>query len=43
MVCYKCEKCNKEFNQKSNYVKHLNRKTTCIKKLDNEHIINIIN
>jgi len=40
MVCYKCEKCNKEFNQKSNYVKHLNRKTTCIKKLDNEHIIN---
>jgi len=30
MVLYKCEKCNKEFNQKSNYLKHINRKNPCI-------------
>jgi len=30
MVCYKCEKCNKEFNQKSNYMSHINRKKSCI-------------
>jgi uncharacterized C2H2 Zn-finger protein len=30
MVIYKCEKCNKEFNQKSNYLKHINRKKSCI-------------
>jgi uncharacterized C2H2 Zn-finger protein len=29
MVCYKCEKCNKEFNQKSNYMAHINRKKSC--------------
>jgi uncharacterized C2H2 Zn-finger protein len=29
MVLYKCEKCNKEFNQKSNYVIHINRKKPC--------------
>ena len=30
MVIYTCEKCNKEFNQKSNYLKHINRKKPCI-------------
>ena len=30
MVLYNCEKCNKEFNQKSNYLKHINRKNPCI-------------
>ena len=30
MVFYKCEKCNKEFNQKSNYIVHINRKKSCI-------------
>jgi len=30
MVLYKCDKCNKEFNQKSNYIRHINRKKTCI-------------
>jgi len=29
MVKYICEKCNKEFNQKSNYIKHINRKNPC--------------
>lgn len=26
MVLYKCDKCYKEFNQKSNYLRHINRK-----------------
>ena len=30
MVFYKCEKCNKEFHQKSNYLLHINRKKSCI-------------
>ena len=38
MVLYKCEKCNKEFNQKSNYLKHINRKNPCIL-IDNNIII----
>ena len=29
MVCYKCDKCDKEFNQKSNYMAHINRKKSC--------------
>lgn len=29
MVLYKCEKCNKEFSQKSNYIAHINRKNPC--------------
>ena len=28
---YICEKCNMKFNQKSNYERHINRKTSCIK------------
>ena len=27
---YICEKCNKEFNQKSNYDRHINRKKSCV-------------
>jgi DNA (cytosine-5)-methyltransferase 1 len=30
MVNYTCEKCGKEFTQKSHYKKHLHRKTPCI-------------
>src|SRR5271165_3973245 len=28
---YICEKCNKQFSQKSNYMTHLNRKNSCVK------------
>jgi len=31
MVFYKCNKCNKEFNRKSNYTSHINRKFLCNK------------
>ena len=31
MINYVCEKCNKEFNKKSNYIKHINRKNPCNK------------
>jgi DNA-directed RNA polymerase subunit RPC12/RpoP len=30
MVIYKCNKCNKEFNQKTNYISHINKKISCI-------------
>jgi uncharacterized C2H2 Zn-finger protein len=53
MVFYKCDKCNKEFHQKSNYLSHINRKKSCITNdnSDNntynniiiENVINIIN
>ena len=42
MVFYKCEKCNKEFSQKSNYTSHINRKKSCIIN-DNNIIDNNIN
>lgn len=29
MVLYTCEKCNRTFDQKNNYMKHLKRKTPC--------------
>src|SRR6187551_1375812 len=29
MVTYNCEKCNKIFNHKSDYIRHINRKTPC--------------
>jgi type I restriction enzyme S subunit len=32
MKAYKCELCNKEFEQKSHYTKHKNKKTICISK-----------
>ena len=32
MKAYKCELCNKEFEQKSHYTKHKNKKTVCISK-----------
>jgi len=30
MVVYTCDSCNREFHKKSTYIKHINRKTTCI-------------
>jgi uncharacterized C2H2 Zn-finger protein len=46
MVFYKCNKCNKEFNRKSNYTSHINRKFFCnknsITNTDNLVIENII-
>jgi len=38
MVCYKCDKCDKEFNQKSNYMAHINKKKSCNTN-DNTNII----
>jgi len=38
MVLYKCNKCNKEFNRKSNYINHINRKFPC-NNLVSENII----
>jgi uncharacterized C2H2 Zn-finger protein len=48
MVFYKCEKCNKEFHQKSNYLSHINRKKSCITNENtnnntNEDIVNNTN
>jgi uncharacterized C2H2 Zn-finger protein len=42
MVFYKCEKCNKEFNQKCNYISHINKKNPCINTNEDEDK-NIIN
>jgi uncharacterized C2H2 Zn-finger protein len=42
MIFYKCEKCNKEFNQKSNYLSHINRKKSCIDIVNNTNINNNI-
>jgi uncharacterized C2H2 Zn-finger protein len=39
MVFYKCEKCNKEFNQKCNYVSHINKKNSCISTNEDKNII----
>ena len=30
MVKYTCNKCGKEFTQKGNYIKHINKKTPCV-------------
>jgi hypothetical protein len=40
MVTYKCEKCNKEFNQKCNYITHINKKFSCISTNEEKNIIN---
>lgn len=32
MVLYTCDRCNKEFNKKSNYITHINKKISCVKK-----------
>ena len=29
IILYKCEQCNKEFNKKSNYLSHINKKNPC--------------
>ena len=39
MVFYKCEKCNKEFNQKCNYMTHINKKFSCISANEEKNII----
>jgi hypothetical protein len=39
MVVYKCNKCKKEFNQKTNYISHINKKNLCIDININENII----
>jgi len=44
MVKYNCSKCNKEFNKKSNYENHINKKKPCVKffnKNTNDNEINI--
>ena len=33
-MIYKCEKCNKIFNQKIHYMMHLKRKKPCVKIID---------
>ena len=35
MVYYKCEKCSLEFNKKSNYIQHINKKFDCALKNNN--------
>lgn len=35
MVEYKCEKCNKIFNHKGNYIYHIQRKNSCTQVLEN--------
>jgi hypothetical protein len=37
MVLYTCELCNKEFNRKSNYTRHINRKNKCVKITSNNN------
>jgi uncharacterized C2H2 Zn-finger protein len=39
MVFYKCDKCNKEFNQKCNYMSHINKKNSCICTNEDKNII----
>lgn len=34
MVTYNCEKCNKEFNLKGDYTRHINKKKDCTKIID---------
>ncbi len=33
MVCYTCDKCNKEFTKKSNYITHQNKKNLVLRKI----------
>jgi uncharacterized C2H2 Zn-finger protein len=40
-IIIKCDLCNKEFNQKSNYLSHINRKKSCIINNDTNNINNI--
>ena len=44
-MLYKCIRCNKEFNQKSNYNYHLNRKNPCINinNIENTEIMQNLN
>ena len=41
MVIYICKNCNKEFDHKSTYIRHINRKHKCKENVDNnENIVN---
>lgn len=39
MLEYKCDKCNKEFDRKSNYERHLNRLKSCIKQNNDNNCV----
>ena len=39
MVKYNCDKCGKEFTQKSHYTKHINKKNPCVYEENIEKII----
>ena len=41
MVKYICDKCKKEFNQKGNYTKHMNKKKPCFVNKEEEIKCNI--
>jgi hypothetical protein len=41
MVNYNCDKCNKNFEKKDSYIKHLNRKTPCVKITDKIELIKL--
>ena len=40
MVKYNCEKCGKEFTQKGQYTKHINRKNPCVLENKNDSLKN---
>ena len=42
MVNYSCENCGKEFNQKGNYTKHLNKKNNCVVESKVKEIVEIV-
>ena len=35
MVLHECDKCTKKFNQKTAYIRHMNRKVPCTKQIAN--------
>ena len=37
MVLYTCQRCLKEFDRKSNYTRHINRKNKCVKITSNNN------
>lgn len=42
MKIYKCNKCDKEFTQKTNYISHINNNISCINCVAQNDEINII-
>jgi adenine-specific DNA-methyltransferase len=43
MTKYSCEKCSKEFNNKSSYTQHQKRKTPCVKIDDSKEVDRVVN